>query len=334
MGWTFRKSINIGPLRWNLSRRGVGWSVGGKGLRYSQDARGRSYVTVGADGLYYRHPIGGTSAKPSSTAQGSATPSRAPQPIHVATHQAKPAPVHRAPMTAQEVGNLITQAQRPFRWDLAVAGIGALATLVALAHGGFAAGIVVAMICAVVAIAVRLVEQHRRGVVIDCSGQSATERSVAIRIHGTIRCMGTVQGLWATRPMVPGAPASEVDGCTPADVSDTEPPWVVTDIDTPNIICRHWHACFLPHGLLLVIDGLATVTSYRDLHVSGSEVIIDHPSPPLGADIVSPERLRCGQVTLSTPTVAVRLLLSQVDVAKQCVGDLVTAIKDLRAMHS
>lgn len=33
MGFRFRKSVNLGPLRVNFSKSGVGYSVGGKGFR-------------------------------------------------------------------------------------------------------------------------------------------------------------------------------------------------------------------------------------------------------------------------------------------------------------
>jgi hypothetical protein len=38
MGWNLRKGFNFGPLRINLSRRGVGYSVGARGLRIGRDA--------------------------------------------------------------------------------------------------------------------------------------------------------------------------------------------------------------------------------------------------------------------------------------------------------
>jgi hypothetical protein len=39
MGWGFRRSINFGPLRINLAKSGVGYSVGTRGLRVGKDAR-------------------------------------------------------------------------------------------------------------------------------------------------------------------------------------------------------------------------------------------------------------------------------------------------------
>jgi hypothetical protein len=45
----FKKSINLGGLRINLSNGGVGYSVGGKGFRVGVDAQGKSYVAGGID---------------------------------------------------------------------------------------------------------------------------------------------------------------------------------------------------------------------------------------------------------------------------------------------
>jgi len=46
MGWSFRRSINVGPFRMNLSKSGVGYSVGTRGLRIGKDARGRKYSSA------------------------------------------------------------------------------------------------------------------------------------------------------------------------------------------------------------------------------------------------------------------------------------------------
>lgn len=41
MGFRWYKSFKAGPVRVNLSRSGVGWSVGTKGLRYTKRANGK-----------------------------------------------------------------------------------------------------------------------------------------------------------------------------------------------------------------------------------------------------------------------------------------------------
>jgi Protein of unknown function (DUF4236) len=54
VGWYLRKSLRVGPLRFNLSKRGVGASIGVKGARVGIDASGREYVAGGRYGLYFR----------------------------------------------------------------------------------------------------------------------------------------------------------------------------------------------------------------------------------------------------------------------------------------
>ena len=50
MGLRFRKSINLGPLRINLSKSGVGFSVGVKGFRVGISAKGKKTATVSLPG--------------------------------------------------------------------------------------------------------------------------------------------------------------------------------------------------------------------------------------------------------------------------------------------
>lgn len=56
MGFYLRKSISVGPFRFNLSKSGVGISAGVKGLRFGTGPRG-NYVHMGRGGLYYRATI-------------------------------------------------------------------------------------------------------------------------------------------------------------------------------------------------------------------------------------------------------------------------------------
>ena len=54
MPFYLRKAFRFGPLRLNLSKRGVGVSAGVTGARVGIDATGREYVHAGRYGLYYR----------------------------------------------------------------------------------------------------------------------------------------------------------------------------------------------------------------------------------------------------------------------------------------
>ena len=66
MGMYFRKSISVGPLRFNLSRGGIGISAGIPGFRIGTGPRG-NYVHMGANGIYYRSTLlSGGSSRPSA----------------------------------------------------------------------------------------------------------------------------------------------------------------------------------------------------------------------------------------------------------------------------
>lgn len=52
MGWFFRKSYKAGPIRINISKSGIGYSIGTKGLRIGEGPRG-GYVRMGCGNLYY-----------------------------------------------------------------------------------------------------------------------------------------------------------------------------------------------------------------------------------------------------------------------------------------
>lgn len=53
--WRFRKVFGRGPLRLTVTKRGVGWRIGGRLLRYGVSPDGRRYVSFGipGTGLYW-----------------------------------------------------------------------------------------------------------------------------------------------------------------------------------------------------------------------------------------------------------------------------------------
>lgn len=76
MGIRFRKSIKIGPMRINLSKSGIGWSVGVKGARVTKKADGGYRTTVGVPGtgLSYIKDYSSKQQKPAQHADQPAQP--------------------------------------------------------------------------------------------------------------------------------------------------------------------------------------------------------------------------------------------------------------------
>ena len=56
MGFYLRKSLSVGPFRFNLSKSGVGLSTGIKGFRIGTGPRG-NYVHMGRGGIYFRQTL-------------------------------------------------------------------------------------------------------------------------------------------------------------------------------------------------------------------------------------------------------------------------------------
>jgi len=132
MGWRFRRSFKMGPIRWNLSRGGIGGSWGGPGFRVGVSADGRRYLSVGISGtgLYYQHYFGrnrsgtpgGSPTAPSSS--GSASPDlpslSPPAPTPVVLSPVVPSNSRRACLLVKRDG--LTTGQRFDIADRAVVG--------------------------------------------------------------------------------------------------------------------------------------------------------------------------------------------------------------------
>jgi hypothetical protein len=74
MPFYIRKAFKFGPFRLNLSKSGVGTSVGVRGLRVGEKPSGQAYLHAGGGGLYIRENLG---KDPAVSAAGSAVTSPA-----------------------------------------------------------------------------------------------------------------------------------------------------------------------------------------------------------------------------------------------------------------
>src|SRR5438132_5753009 len=76
MGFYLRKSVRVGPLRFNLSGSGIGVSCGIPGLRIGTGPRG-NYIYAGRGGVYYRAALPTLGARAAPRA-----PTPSPSPIN------------------------------------------------------------------------------------------------------------------------------------------------------------------------------------------------------------------------------------------------------------
>ena len=55
MGWMYRKSVGLSPFRLNISKSGIGYSIGGMGFRSGVSSRGRRYKSFSIPGSGIRY---------------------------------------------------------------------------------------------------------------------------------------------------------------------------------------------------------------------------------------------------------------------------------------
>ena len=129
MGLYLRKSVKVGPLRFNLSKSGVGVSAGVRGLRFGAGPRG-NYVHMGSQGIYYRAtlPTGGPRRPPAAPA---VSPAPSPQATHEPLQEIESADVSQIvdSSSAELLGELNAKRKRSRNWPFA-ATIGVLLLLV------------------------------------------------------------------------------------------------------------------------------------------------------------------------------------------------------------
>src|SRR5262249_13335065 len=72
----------FGPLRFNLSKSGIGLSAGVKGARIGIRPDGHAYTNVGRYGLYYRQELGRLgSVRQSASSPARVRPTSTPSPL-------------------------------------------------------------------------------------------------------------------------------------------------------------------------------------------------------------------------------------------------------------
>ena len=122
MSFFLRKSLRFGPIRFNLSKSGVGASAGVKGLRIGTGPRG-NYIYAGRGGIYYRKTLHRRRARFTPRSSAPVSPSAALDTIE---------PTDATLLADESAADLLTELnQKCRRWRIwpAIAVMFALATL-------------------------------------------------------------------------------------------------------------------------------------------------------------------------------------------------------------
>ncbi|WP_116807307.1 DUF4236 domain-containing protein [Steroidobacter cummioxidans] len=290
MGLYFRKSVSVGPFRFNLSKGGVGVSVGVPGFRVGTSPRG-NYIHVGRAGLYYRATVPGR--------QSTAVPTKlttSASAAEVVMHEIDSAEASTIVDTdsAELVAEMHAKSRRLRLWPWVFAlGVGGYAGIVhrwpnisALVTIGFAVFAVVATLGAM------LFDRVRKTTVLMYDFEPGAERSFE-QLHAAFDALESSGRRWhiSAQGQVHDrkyhAGASRLVNRTAITVGKRSPPFVKTNIDVPFVPVGKQTLYFFPDVLLIFEPEGVGAVSYSKLSVNNIDSrFIEEEGVPRDAKVV------------------------------------------------
>jgi Protein of unknown function (DUF4236) len=258
MGFYLRKSVKVGPLRFNFSKSGIGVSAGVRGLRIGTGPRG-NYIHMGRYGLYYRQTL------PSVTRPSHLHPAlefeRQP-PIPANTHD---------PLTEIESADVsqmvdsssakllaeLNEKQKKMRLWPVVTGAGILLFVLAVVADWPLWALALVTVCVAVGIfvAVRR-DQFTKTVVLFYDFDEEMEQAYQL-LHDRAALLAASAKIWhveasgRVRDRKYHAGASHLIRRKPTTIHTAEPPYVKTNISTVAIGVGRQTLHFFPDRLLI-----------------------------------------------------------------------------------
>jgi hypothetical protein len=260
MSFYIRKSLRFGPVRFNLSKSGVGVSVGIKGFRVGSGPRG-NYVHMGRGGLYYRASL----SSPSRSSRG-------PAPIPVPHRDARPAlpsadDVVMRDIDSEATAQIVDSSSHALVQELwekhgklrfARAGLvgGGLITLLGLAAPRPGFGLALFVLSVALYVILRVYDARRKTTVIfyDLADESA---DLFRRLHDAFSWLGAAKKLWhipsegKVRDVKYHAGADTLVKRDLISVHFKNPPFVKTNIPTPSLRVGTQTLYFFPDRILI-----------------------------------------------------------------------------------
>ncbi len=280
MGFYIRKSLRFGPLRFNLSKSGLGVSAGVKGFRIGTGPRG-NYVHAGAGGFYYRATLPQSRAK-----------RRPPVPARsVISPLAEIESAESLSMGEANSADLLAEINAKRRslqlWPLVLI-LGVVLTLVLLSNGG--RWIPAAMII-ILALPVAYWDARRRTTILFYNLEPPFTQTIET-LYNAFRHLQSGACSWHIEAEGPSnrkynAGANVSVRRKRVHLHVCPPPYLKTNVPVPCIPVGRQKLYFLPDRLL-IYDALGVgAVSYGDLYVNGAQTrFVESEGVPPDAQVI------------------------------------------------
>jgi len=293
MAFYLRKSVRLGPVRFNLSKSGIGTSFGVKGFRVGVRPNGRSYLHAGRYGLYYRQELGGGDRSPKNE-----TPS--PKETEV-IHSSHPDAVQYNSATSQELSSksrkelisTLNESYKGLRLDYLCGGFFLFLSIVLLNNDSIA-GIASIILGVLATVAVAIWESKRRTVTItyefeDGKGEAFKKLISAfnnLALNKNVWALIDSRNIHGSHESKLNAGASNLISRSDVQVGEGKPPWVNTNIDVPVMKARQQTLYMLPDGILVYDNKGVGFVEYDDVSINDNTTRFIEERPPSDAKIV------------------------------------------------
>ena len=282
MGFYLRKSVSLGPFRFNLSNSGVGVSAGIPGFRVGTGPRG-NYVRLGRGGVYYQHTI------PSSTPRP--VPLIAP-PSDTTMHEIESVSAERiVDSSSEQLLAEIREKRRRLSLTPFVIAIAIVVMLMALGWPIVAFWIAAAL-CALAIAAAKNRDRVAKTVVIlydlDATAETAFRSfTEAADIAAASHRIWHVTASANVRDRKYHAGANALVQRNPTFFRRVAPPFVRTNVPVVSVGVGRQTLSFLPDRLLVYDGGNVGAVSYRTLNIAVSpQRFIEEGGAPRDATVV------------------------------------------------
>ena len=289
MGFYFRKGLNFGPLRLNLSRSGLGASFGVKGARIGVGPKG-SYVHMGRGGLYYRQTL-----TPSHRPHYAPTPNYAPTPPTPALaenlHEIKSSSA--ATLTDSSAIDLLKELnrvkKRPDRFPIVL--VFGAAALILLASVGALWWTLLLMGLAIITLALyaRHSDVLNGTAILNYSLESDAAKEYS-KLQAPFRQLTQCEKVWHIDAAGHNTDLKHHAGAgVQMERKETrpefsKPPRVQCNMDVPVLRTKDVTLYFFPDRLLVYDSAGIGAVPYSDLNVEGAQFkFVEHESVPRDA---------------------------------------------------
>lgn len=294
MGFYLRKSISVGPLRFNLSKSGIGVSAGVTGLRFGVGPRG-NYVHMGRGGLYYRATLPRSSSPRSSPAEPpSPIAPEIPSGTHALLDEIKSADVSQiVDSSSRELLDELNRKRAKMRlWPVV-----AIASVVVLGFGISSSWPSWLLAMLVLTGAAGTYVAHTRDalektVVLFYNFDPDMEAAYA-QLHSAASQLANCAAAWhieasgKVHDRKYHAGASDLVRRKNTSIRRTEPPYVKTNIETVAVGVGRQTLHFFPDRVLIYDQNGVGAVGYQELRIEvGATRFIESDSVPRDAEIV------------------------------------------------